>query len=224
MREMKSGFAGAVEALARVQYGDRLLEQRVDQNREQYELQLADVVSMVLALKVSGARAQGQWCSCSRSVVLALKVSGARSQGQTRTALKVSGARVQGQWCSRSRSVVLALRVKHPHAQRSRSVVLALNVSGAHAQGQWCSRLRSDPRAQCSRSRSVVLALKVRPTRTVLAIKVRPPPWSLFARSAPHGSCFQGQTPPWSLLQRSDLWSLLSISLRPRGPKWFINY
>ena len=188
MREMKSGFAGAVEALARVQYGDRLLEQRVDQNREQYELQLADVVSMVLALKVSGARAQGQWCSRSRSVVLALRVKHPHVQRSRSVvlALKVSGARAQGQWCSRSRSVVLALKVRPPRT------VLVLMVSGARAQGQththgardqgqtpsavsvckvsspWFLLSRSDP--------SVVPAPKVRPM--VLALNITPAPGS----------------------------------------------
>ncbi len=54
--EMRDGFARAVAALDEVQHGDRLLQEKVDSNKAQHEQQLADVVNMVLSLKVSSPR------------------------------------------------------------------------------------------------------------------------------------------------------------------------
>ncbi len=49
---MKVGFTTAMEELSRIQYGDLVLQEKVDSNKKQYETQLADVVQMVLELKV----------------------------------------------------------------------------------------------------------------------------------------------------------------------------
>ena len=50
---MKDGFTSAVEAMGEVQYGDRVLQEKVDNNKAEQDEQLADVVNMVLALKVN---------------------------------------------------------------------------------------------------------------------------------------------------------------------------
>ena len=50
---MRDGFTSAMQALAKIQYGDQVLKETVDSNKAQYEQQLADVVQMVLTLKVS---------------------------------------------------------------------------------------------------------------------------------------------------------------------------
>ena len=49
---MKDGFTSAVKAMGEVQYGDRVLLEKVDNNKAEQDEQLADVVNMVLALKV----------------------------------------------------------------------------------------------------------------------------------------------------------------------------
>ena len=53
MLEMKDGFTSAVKAMGEVQYGDRVLQDKVDNNKAEQDEQLADVVNMVLALKVT---------------------------------------------------------------------------------------------------------------------------------------------------------------------------
>ena len=52
MKEMKEGFSSAMTALADIQYGDQVLQEKVDSNKSQYEQQLTDVLQMVLSLKV----------------------------------------------------------------------------------------------------------------------------------------------------------------------------
>ena len=53
--EMRGGFETAMLALTDIQNGDKLLEQTVNANRAEYEKQLADVLQMVLSLKVREA-------------------------------------------------------------------------------------------------------------------------------------------------------------------------
>ena len=55
VREMKTGFSTALEALAQIQFVDQVLQERVSTNKVQHDSQLADVLHMVLTLKV---------CSC----------------------------------------------------------------------------------------------------------------------------------------------------------------
>ena len=50
---MRSGFESAMHTLAEIQYGDQALEQKVENNKAQYEKELADVLQMVVNLKVS---------------------------------------------------------------------------------------------------------------------------------------------------------------------------
>lgn len=50
---MKDGFTTAMEALAQIQYGDQVLQEKVDHNKSEYQQQLTDVVQMVLSLKVT---------------------------------------------------------------------------------------------------------------------------------------------------------------------------
>ena len=52
MKDMRDGLTTAMEALTTV-HPDRLLEEKVDANKAAHEQQLADVVQMVLALKVN---------------------------------------------------------------------------------------------------------------------------------------------------------------------------
>ena len=52
MKDMKSGFSDAIQALSTIQYGDQILEKKVDDSKQEYQEQLADVVQMVLSLKV----------------------------------------------------------------------------------------------------------------------------------------------------------------------------
>ena len=49
---MKEGFVTAMHTLAEIQYGDQVLEEKVDNNKVQYDNQLADVLHMVVSLKV----------------------------------------------------------------------------------------------------------------------------------------------------------------------------
>ena len=49
---MKDGFTAALKAMGEVQHGDRVLQEKVDNNKAEQDEQLADVVNMVLALKV----------------------------------------------------------------------------------------------------------------------------------------------------------------------------
>ena len=49
---MKDGFTSALKAMGEVQHGDRVLQEKVDNNKAEQDEQLADVVNMVLALKV----------------------------------------------------------------------------------------------------------------------------------------------------------------------------
>ena len=59
---MKDGFTSALKAMQEVQHGDQVLQQKVDNNKAEQDEQLADVVNMVLALKV-----------CTHKILLNLK-------------------------------------------------------------------------------------------------------------------------------------------------------
>ena len=50
---MKVGFSTALEALVQIQMGDQVLQERVNNNKIEHDSQLADVLNMVLSLKVS---------------------------------------------------------------------------------------------------------------------------------------------------------------------------
>ena len=52
VREMKAGFSTALEALVQIQMGDQVLQERVNNNKIEHDSQLADVLNMVLSLKV----------------------------------------------------------------------------------------------------------------------------------------------------------------------------
>lgn len=49
---MKDGFGSALAALKQVQYGDQVLQEKLDNNKAEQDQQLADVVNMVLTMKV----------------------------------------------------------------------------------------------------------------------------------------------------------------------------
>ena len=53
MSELKCGFAGAMEALSHIQSGDQALSDKVVNNKQEHQHQLAEVLSMMLTLKVN---------------------------------------------------------------------------------------------------------------------------------------------------------------------------
>ena len=50
---MRRGFETAMHALTQIRHDDRRLEETVNCNKEEYEKQLADLLKMLLTLKVS---------------------------------------------------------------------------------------------------------------------------------------------------------------------------
>ncbi|CAH1791031.1 unnamed protein product [Owenia fusiformis] len=51
VREMKDGFSTAIEELAKIQYDDKALQEKLETNKAEHQKQLTDVVQMVLSLK-----------------------------------------------------------------------------------------------------------------------------------------------------------------------------
>lgn len=50
---MKEGFTKAMQALSTIQYDEQKIQDKLDINHSDYDVRLKDVVSMVIALKVS---------------------------------------------------------------------------------------------------------------------------------------------------------------------------
>ena len=63
VKEMKMGFSTALEALVQIQMGDQVLQERVNNNKMEHDNQLADVLNMVLSLKV------GPFISCTNKCI-----------------------------------------------------------------------------------------------------------------------------------------------------------